>query len=660
MSKSLTPRTHLTRSRRNRLGEAGPVERLEPRTLLAVTPAGGEMHVNTTTANTQLLPATAMDASGNFVVVWQSRGEDGFNSDGIYAQRYNAAGVAQGGEFLVNTTTSGNQTRPAVAMDAAGAFVVAWESPDTAENGIFFQRYNAAGVKQGGETRANVTIANQQAAAAVAMDGDGDFVVAWQSTGQDVVNTYGVYARRFNAAGVAQGGEFRANTATALNQWYPTVAMDGPGDFVIAWQSMNQDPNGTPGIYAQRYNAAGAAQGGEFRVNTTTTDVQAFPAAAMDADGDFVIAWHSVNQDPNIGVYAQRYNAAGSAQGGEFRVNTTTASTQAYAAVAMDADGDFVVTWQSYSQDAPSTYGIYTQRYTAAGAALDAETRVNTTTAGQQKFPAVAVDAGGDFVVAWSSYGQEAGDFPLQGGIYAQRYAAPRLLNVAQVSAGGTAWAAPFKTYLQGQGIGGQFGFTVGGGAAQSSPLPWNTINQISIAFSGDVQVDQADLAVRGVNVASYPITGFVYDPVSHTATWTLGRTIGNDNLILDLDGDAPNGVHAAGAGGQFVDGDWTTGGTFPSGNGTPGGDFRYRFKVLAGDVTRDGRVNAVDLSDAKRRLNRTPGDGVVTGAYSAFDDVDGGGRINALDLSAIRQRLNQTLPATEPAGTATAELRTA
>jgi hypothetical protein len=50
------------------------------------------------------------------------------------------------------------------------------------------------------------------------------------------------------------------------------------------------------------------------------------------------------------------------ALGSEFRVNTTTASIQASPSVAMDADGNYVVTWQSYLQDG-SLYGVYAQRY---------------------------------------------------------------------------------------------------------------------------------------------------------------------------------------------------------------------------------------------------------------------------------------------------------
>ena len=626
--------------------------------MLTVTPAGPEFRVNTYTILNQAFPATAMDADGNFVVAWQSDGPAATDANnGIYGQRYNAAGVPQGGEFHVNSTTAGNQTLAAVAMSPAGNFVVAWMGPDSSESGIFAQRYNAAGVKQGAEIRVNTTLANQQTNPAVAMDAAGDFVITWHSLNQDLAPSNGVYAQRYSAAGVPQGGEFAVNNTVAGNQEYTAVAMDAAGAFVVTWASTGQDPDSSTGVYARRYNAAGAAQGAEFRVNTFTVSNQEYPTLAMDAVGNFVIAWASYNQEGGFsGTYAQRFNAAGVAQGGEIHANTTTDGQQRQGSVAMDADGDFVVTWHSYYQDPNAGLtGIYGQRYSAAGAPLDGEFRVNTTTANHQRYPAVAMDADGDFVVAWNSYGQDAGDLSFQSGVYAQRYSAGRTITATQVFAGGSTWAANVKTFLQSQGLGSnRFGYAIGGGAAQLTPLPWNNVNQISISFSGDVQAEQADLAVRGVNVASYPVTAFAYEPITHTGTWTLGRSLGNDNVILDLDGDAPNGVRAAGAGGQLLDGEWTTNGTYPSGNGAAGGDFRFRVGVLPGDVTRDARVSALDLADAKRRLNRTPGDGVTGGgAYSAFADGDGSGRINALDLAAVKQRLNQTLPAVQPAGAA-------
>ena len=76
------------------------------------------------------------------------------------------------------------------------------------------------------------------------------------------------------------------------------------------------------------------AAGAEFRVNSYTTDFQQIPAVALDDAGDFVIVWNSAGQDgSNDGVYAQRYNAAGTPQGGQFRVNSYTTAFQGRASV---------------------------------------------------------------------------------------------------------------------------------------------------------------------------------------------------------------------------------------------------------------------------------------------------------------------------------------
>ncbi|MBD2520023.1 putative Ig domain-containing protein [Nostoc sp. FACHB-973] len=211
--------------------------------------------------------------------------------------------------------------------------------------------------------------------------------------------------------------EFKVNTYTNSSQFDPTVAMDTDGDFVISWTSYGQDGSGY-GIYAQRYNSAGVAVGGEFKVNTYTNNFQVNPTVAMDADGDFVISWQSYGQDGSgYGIYAQRYNSAGVAVGGEFKVNTYTNSAQSKSTVAMDADGDFVISWQSIGQDGYG-YGINAQRYNSAGVAVGGEFKINTYTNSNQNNPTVAMDADGDFVISWQSFGQDGSS----SGIYAQRY----------------------------------------------------------------------------------------------------------------------------------------------------------------------------------------------------------------------------------------------
>ncbi|MCA9095531.1 MAG: VCBS repeat-containing protein, partial [Planctomycetaceae bacterium] len=404
---------------------------LESRTLLSAIPVGPEFQVNSFTSNVQARPSIAMDADGDYVVIWQSgkfigSGQDG-SGYGIYAQRYNAEGQAQGSEFQINMWTTLSQEFSSIAMDADGDFVITWQSDkqDGSSNGIYARRYNALGVAQGNEFQVNSFTTGAQRYPSIGMDADGDFVITWQSVGQDG-SGYGIYAQRYNAAGEPQGIEFQVNSLTNYWQTIPSIGMDSDGDFVITWQSDRQDGSDN-GIYAQRYNAAGVPQGTEFQVNSFTTGAQSQPSIGMDADGDFVITWQSKEQDgSNYGIYAQRYNAAGTPQGTEFQVNSFTNHWQTIPSIAMDPDGDFIITWQSNALDG-SDYEIYSQRYNALGMKQGTEFLVNSYSTGIQRRPSIAMVADGDFVIAWQSYDQDGSEY----GVYAQRFRASHSDNLA-------------------------------------------------------------------------------------------------------------------------------------------------------------------------------------------------------------------------------------
>ncbi|NJK60065.1 MAG: flagellar hook associated protein, partial [Oscillatoriales cyanobacterium SM2_1_8] len=142
-----------------------------------------------------------------------------------------------------------------------------------------------------------------------------------------------------NSVFLPQGSEFQINTQTASSQQSAAIAVENDGDFVVAWESNAQDGDGY-GIYAQHYNRFGTAIGGEFRVNTFTNGDQRTPAIATDSSGNFVVVWSSSSQDGSgEGIYAQRYNSLGIAQGSEFRVNTYTTSNQGSPAIALSPAG---------------------------------------------------------------------------------------------------------------------------------------------------------------------------------------------------------------------------------------------------------------------------------------------------------------------------------
>jgi hypothetical protein len=66
-------------------------------------------------------------------------------------------------------------------------------------------------------------------------------------------------------------------------------------------------------------------------------------------------------------------------------------------------------TWGSDGQDGSGS-GVFGQRFSASGSRVGAELQINSYTTGFQGRPAVAADAGGNFVAVWSSSYRVGGD----------------------------------------------------------------------------------------------------------------------------------------------------------------------------------------------------------------------------------------------------------
>jgi hypothetical protein len=385
----------------------------------AVIPLGGEFQVNVVAGGTQDYSSVGVDADGDFVVVWKSFDGSEF---GIFARRFSSSGAALGGQFQINTYTPNDQSLPVVDVDADGDFVVAWESEaqDGDLLGVFARRFSSAGAALTAALMVNTTTANTQRSPSVGTDADGDFVVAWNADFQDG-SGFGVFARRFNSMGIAQGGEFQGNSFTPGGQGLPTIDLDADGDFVVSWSSAAQDGS-LYGIFGQRFSAAGAKLGPEFQINTTFTYSQLTPKVGVDSDGDFVVVWYTIYMG-TIDVLGQRFSSTGAPQGAEFAVNSYRPGAQYFPAIAVDEDGDFVVAWQSDSGDG-SGKAITARRFKSSGLPASFDTRVNTTTAGGQVRAGVGAAADGDFVVTWTS---PEGSYP---NIFAQRFDAAMLLDV--------------------------------------------------------------------------------------------------------------------------------------------------------------------------------------------------------------------------------------
>ncbi|MBK9947789.1 MAG: tandem-95 repeat protein [Nitrospira sp.] len=317
------------------------------------TAVTSEFLVNETTTYDQQHAHVALAADGTFIVVFESNIEASGNYyDNIYAQRYDAIGTRIGSNFVVNTTTTGDQDNADIAMDSAGNFVVVWESERTAGGGaysIYGQRYNSSGVAQGGQFLVNSVASSNDLRASIAMNDSGSFVVTWDRlSGGDA----DIQAQRFNSSGVAQGSVISVTSNGSYEQEMANVAMDETGNVVVSWMSNGQDGSGW-GVYARQYDSTGSALTTESQVATTTAGRQDYPGVAYQ-NGKVVVTWSGNGTGDTAGIFMQRYTAAGgnaaptitSNSGGvtasiSVAENTTTITT----VTATDADAGAALTY---------------------------------------------------------------------------------------------------------------------------------------------------------------------------------------------------------------------------------------------------------------------------------------------------------------------------
>jgi hypothetical protein len=376
---------------------------------------GSGFQVNTHTTNDQRNAAIAMDEGGNFVVVWSSYGQDG-SSNGVFGQLFDPNCSQLGEEFQINTTSSGNQAEPAVAMDVAAGFVAVWQGPGPIEEDredIFARRFDPNGLPVGGEVRVNSFTSDKQLYPSVAMNHDGTFIVVWESNNTPEQGDKAICGQLYDSSSVEKGTEFFVNAQPSVYR-YPDVAADADGNFAVVWL----EDKSSKRIMAGLFDPNGSPRTGTFKVNMARISSLTRPSVSMDAVGNFVVTWDG---DPDLAglddIHARLYDADGTPLGEQFIVNTTVAGAQQYPQAAMNDNGQFVIVWDCrIDPDSESERDIFGQRFDSLSEPVGDEFQINTFVADDQRNPAVGIDSDGQFVAVWQSYAQDTSRY----GIFAR------------------------------------------------------------------------------------------------------------------------------------------------------------------------------------------------------------------------------------------------
>jgi hypothetical protein len=264
-------------------------------------PITDEFGVNAHVAGRQLYPRVTACANGVFAVVWESRQPD--ETISVRGRLFDSAGVAVGDEFLVDEGLW-KCRYPDVAADGAGGFATVWMR-DRSSKAIYARLFDAKGAAMGAPLAVSTAGIASVTRPSIAMNETGDFVVVWDGDPK-LASLDDIHARRYGPGGMPRSGSFVVNAYRDGRQQWPRVAMGTGGGFVVVWQHEDDNSEFGADVAAQHFDRNGQPCSSEGILNSHVDGKQRYPVVAMSRHGAAIAAWESDDQDGSgYGIFAR-------------------------------------------------------------------------------------------------------------------------------------------------------------------------------------------------------------------------------------------------------------------------------------------------------------------------------------------------------------------
>ena len=299
-------------------------------------------------------PTAAIDANGDAVVAW----EQGGNIEAITRQ-------GKGGTFSAPQTINGAMSQaPTAAIDGSGDAIVAWTegteiSAAVAPHGSPF-----------GAEHSVSTVGHTYANPAIAANPNGQMVLAFTDlSGADTV----ISAVTSTVGDGLVGVTVHALSGTGINKG-PKVTVDAAGDAAVGWTTNSQ-------VQVSERPAGGVfpSPAGEQSVTPVPVMPGSF-AMAGSGSGEIVVAWSSFEPSFNQNVVRAAVKPAGSSAFGASQEVSDTSVYSANPVAAVDQNGDVVLAFP-LGAGSPSL-GIGSAVFDGAGPLLGTPTGPATATVG--------------------------------------------------------------------------------------------------------------------------------------------------------------------------------------------------------------------------------------------------------------------------------------
>jgi Ca2+-binding RTX toxin-like protein len=215
---------------------------------------------------------------------------------------------------------------------------------------------------------------------------------------------------------LALTADFAINSAplgTSYSTFASTIAVLPDGTALVAWVRQVGQWSTEAEIYARWIGPDGTPVGADFLVNTTTTEFQWRPVAAVTAEGKVFLAWESGDggDGDGMGLRGVVLDPLDQTPGSDFLINPVAVGSGIYAGqcnqsqVSLSAlsDGRVFALWTSYDGSDGDGYAILGRYFGGDGTALGDDFVVNSSALGGQYEPQATELSDGRILVTYSS-----------------------------------------------------------------------------------------------------------------------------------------------------------------------------------------------------------------------------------------------------------------
>lgn len=277
---------------------------------------------------------------------WVSDGDRDGDETGIYFKTTSPSSTVT----RVNSHTTGAQFNPDMASSSeTDHALIVWESDgqDGSGSGIYGRLVDSDGLFLSSEFQINSTTTNDQSEPAVAWNGS-RYLVVWSSEQVNygkLVTNYGIVGQFFDNEGAAIGSEFLISNDAAHDHTAPDVASDGT-DFIVVAHADSK-------VVARKVGATGTL-GSYFTVNDASSDLISAYASIASMGTSYLVVWRDNNDvafplRPTYSLHAQLLNPDSSKQDTNFTVNHYSVTSMARPSISASSTSYYVL-WSSYHE----------------------------------------------------------------------------------------------------------------------------------------------------------------------------------------------------------------------------------------------------------------------------------------------------------------------